>query len=66
MGRFKVAISDCDHGSVDVEKEVFDRADIDFELFDCKTEDEVIENCADAHGILSQYAPIKAKAIGRL
>jgi len=43
-----------------------DRADIDFELFDCKTEDEVIENCADAHGILSQYAPIKAKAIGRL
>ena len=66
MGRFKVAISDCDHGTVDVEKKVFDQADIDFELFDCKTEDEVIEHCADAHGILSQYAPIKAKAIGRL
>ena len=66
MGRFKVAISDCDHGSVDVEKKVFDQADIDFELFDCKTEDEVIENCADAHGILSQYATIKANVIGRL
>jgi len=63
MGRFKVAISDCDHGTVDVEEKVFRQADIDFELFDCKTEDEVIEKCAGAHGILSQYAPIKSSAI---
>jgi D-3-phosphoglycerate dehydrogenase / 2-oxoglutarate reductase len=66
MGKFKVAISDCDHGTIEVEKKVFKEADIDFELFQCKTEDEVIKLCGDAQGILSQYSPIKAKAIGQL
>jgi len=66
MGKFKVAISDCDHGTVEIEKRIFTAAGIDCELYQCKTEDEVIELCSEAHGILSQYAPIKARAIENL
>jgi len=66
MGKLKVVISDCDHGTVEVEKKVFEQAGFDWELLDCKTEDEVIENCAGAAGILSQYALIKARAIDSL
>lgn len=66
MGKLKVVISDCDHGTVEVEKKVFEEAGFDWELLDCETEDEVIENCAGAAGILSQYASIKARAIASL
>jgi len=66
MGKIKLVISDCDHGTVEAEKKVFEEAGFDWELFDCKTEDEVIEHCAGAAGILSQYAPIKARAIASL
>lgn len=66
MGKFKVIISDCDHGTVAVEKAVFEAAGFDWELAECKTEDEVIAYCAGAAGILSQYAPIKARAIETL
>ena len=66
MGKIKLVISDCDHGTVEVEKKVFEEAGFDWELFDCKSEDEVIEQCAGAAGILSQYAPIKARAIASL
>src|SRR4030042_156744 len=65
MGKIKVVISDCDHGTVKVEKKIFEAAGFDWELLDCKSEDEVIEKCAGAAGILSQYAPIKARAIAR-
>ncbi len=66
MSRFKVIISDCDHGTVEVERKVFEQAGFEWELLDCKTEDEVIAKCAGADGILSQYAPIKAKAVEKL
>jgi len=66
MGKPKVVISDCDHGTVEVEKKVFEEAGFDWELLDCETEDEVIANCTGAAGILSQYAPIKARAIASL
>ncbi|HUU29547.1 MAG TPA: C-terminal binding protein [archaeon] len=66
MGKFKVAISDCDHGTIEVEQKIFSEANLDCELFECRTEDEVIERCRDFHGILSQYAPIKARAIEKL
>lgn len=66
MSGFKVIISDCDHGTVEVEKKVFEAAGFEWKLLDCKTEDEVIARCADADGILSQYAPIKAAAVEKL
>jgi len=66
MGKLKVVISDCDHGTVETEQKVFEQAGLDWELLDCKSEDDVIAGCAGAAGILSQYAPIKARAIDSL
>ena len=66
MEKFKVIISDCDHPTVEIEEKVFKEAGFDWELRQCRTEDEVIEQCREAAGILSQYAPIKARAIGKL
>ncbi|MBW7997573.1 MAG: C-terminal binding protein [Candidatus Glassbacteria bacterium] len=66
MSKPKVVISDCDHGTVEAEKEVFEQAGLDWELLDCRREDQVIEQCAGAAGILSQYAPIKKDAIAAL
>ncbi|MFH1069862.1 MAG: C-terminal binding protein [Candidatus Glassbacteria bacterium] len=66
MGKIKVIISDCDHGTVEVEKGIFEAAGFDWKLADCKTEEDVIRQCAGAAGILSQYAPIKARAVQAL
>ncbi|MFC1544796.1 C-terminal binding protein [Gemmatimonadota bacterium] len=66
MSKPRVVISDCDHGTVEAEKEVFEQAGLEWELFDCRREDEVIARCQGAAGILSQYAPIKKDAIAAL
>ncbi len=66
MAKFRVAISDCDHGTVEVERKVFEEAGCEWALHQCRTEDEVIAACEGFDGILSQYAPIKSQAIGSL
>ena len=66
MSKTRVVISDCDHGTVEAEQEIFEQAGLEWELLDCRTEDEVIARCAGAAGVLSQYAPIKQKAIAAL
>ena len=66
MSKARVIISDCDHGTVEAEKEVFEQAGLEWELLDCRSEDDVIAQCQGAAGILSQYAVIKQKAIPAL
>ncbi len=66
MSEARVIISDCDHGTVAAEQEVFEQAGLKWELLDCRTEEQVIAQCAGAAGILSQYAPIKEKALAAL
>ncbi len=66
MSKARVIISDCDHGTIEAEKEVFEKAGLEWELLECRTEDEVIAQCSSAAGILSQYAPIKKKALAAL
>jgi len=65
-GKFKVVITDCDHPSVDEEREVLKELDAEVVLAQCKTEDEVISVARDADGILNQYAPITQKVINSL
>ena len=48
--RFEVAVAEVDRG-----RGVVERSDV--------AEDDVIARCAGASGILSQYAPIKVRAI---
>ncbi len=64
--RTKVVITDCDHPSVEIEKEVFSEIDLEFVLAYCNTEDEVIEAAQDADGIINQYAPITRRVIESL
>ncbi|HAJ32702.1 MAG TPA: hydroxyacid dehydrogenase [Candidatus Atribacteria bacterium] len=64
--RAKVVITDCDHPSVEIEKEILSEIDPEFVLAYCNTEDEVIEAAKDADGILNQYAPITRRVIESL
>jgi len=64
--RQKVVITDCDHPSVEIEKEIFSEIDPEFVLAYCNTEDEVIEAAKDADGIINQYAPITRRVIESL
>jgi len=62
----RIVITDCDHPSVEIEKEILSEIDPEFILAQCKTEDEVIEVAKDADGIINQYAPITRRVIESL
>ena len=62
----KVVITDCDHPSVEIEKEILSEINPEFILAYCHTEDEVIEAAKDADGIINQYAPITRRVIESL
>jgi len=64
--RPKVVITDCDHPSVEIEKEILSEIDSEFVLAHCNTEDEVTKVAHDADGIINQYAPITRKVIESL
>jgi D-3-phosphoglycerate dehydrogenase len=54
----KIFICDCDHIDVDIEKNIFQKAGLDFEWLHCRTEQSLIENCQGAVAFMNQYAPI--------
>lgn len=53
---YKVVITDCDHDSIEEEKETFARIGAELALAQVKEEEEMIEACKDADGILNQYS----------
>lgn len=59
----KAIITDCDHKSIEIEKELFEKANIPLELKQCHSEEEVIANCQDADVLIVQYAPITRKVM---
>jgi len=64
--KLKIVITDCDHPSIEFEKEIFKQIDSELILESCKTEEDVIAVAADADGILNQYAPFTEKVMGAL
>jgi D-3-phosphoglycerate dehydrogenase len=54
--KFKVVITDCDHGSIEEEKREFGRIGAELILAQIKKEEDLIRVCKDADGLLSQYA----------
>jgi D-3-phosphoglycerate dehydrogenase len=56
--RYKVVITDCNHGSIEDERAVFSESGADLELTQISHEDEIIARCHDVDGLLSQYAPL--------
>ncbi|MBM4277335.1 MAG: C-terminal binding protein [Deltaproteobacteria bacterium] len=63
---YQVVITDCDHGSIEEEKEVFARIGAELILAQVREEDEVIRACKDADGLLNQYALLTRKVLEHL
>ena len=64
--RRRVVITDCDHGSVDIEREVAEQYGYELVLAQCVAEEEVIAAARGADAILTQYAPVTGKVLARL
>jgi D-3-phosphoglycerate dehydrogenase len=62
----KVVITDHEYPNLTYEKNVLTRDDIELEIHQCNTEDEVIDACRDADGIINLYAPITRRVIESL
>ena len=59
----KVIITDCDHDNINIEKNIFNEAGIDFELKQAITEEAVISLCSGADVLVVQYAKITRKVM---
>jgi D-3-phosphoglycerate dehydrogenase len=64
--KFKVVITDCDHGSIEEEKKEFDRIAAELILAQITEEEELIRVCKDADGLLNQYALLTRKVLETL
>jgi D-3-phosphoglycerate dehydrogenase len=64
--KFKVVITDCDHGSIEEEKREFGRIGAELILAQFKEEQDLIRVCKDADGLLNQYALLTRKVLEKL
>jgi D-3-phosphoglycerate dehydrogenase len=64
--KFKVVITDCDHGSIEEEKKEFGRIGAELILAQIKEEKDLIRVCKDADGLLNQYALLTRKVLEKL
>ena len=62
----KIAITDLDHADRNMEKEIFAKAEMDFELLDCKTEEDLITMAKGVNIALNQYAPFTKRVFEAL
>ncbi|TCS80125.1 C-terminal binding protein [Pectinatus cerevisiiphilus] len=62
----KAIITDCDHENINIETAIFNKAGIPFELKQCHTEDDIINECKNAQAFIVQYAPITKKVMEHL
>src|SRR5262249_22569126 len=59
----KVLIADYDFGNVDIERKILESAGLEVVAAQCKSEEEVAAFGRDADGVITQYAPVGARAI---
>lgn len=62
----KIVITDCDHPSVQIERDILEQRGFTVVLEQCRTEEDVIEKCRDAAGLINQYAPLTGKVFREL
>ena len=62
----KIAISDLDHVSFDIEAGVFEQAGLSFEKLDCLTEEDLISSLSGVHVVMNQYAPFTRRVFEAL
>lgn len=58
--------TDCSHDSIEIEKNILKQIPHDLKIFQCKTEEEVIEHCHSADALISQFAPLTKKVMDNL
>ncbi|MEN1759704.1 C-terminal binding protein [Anoxynatronum sibiricum] len=62
----QIVITDCDHGSIDIETQVLNQASLDFDFHQCKTEEDLTSHCKGARAAINQYAPYTRKVFESL
>jgi D-3-phosphoglycerate dehydrogenase len=62
----QVVIIDCDHGSIEEEKEEFGRIGAKLTLAQVQKEEDVIRACKEADGLLDQYALLNRRVLENL
>jgi D-3-phosphoglycerate dehydrogenase len=63
---WKVVITDCDHGFIDDEKKEFDRIGAELTLAQVREEEDLIQVCKEADGLINQYAPLTRRVLENL
>jgi D-3-phosphoglycerate dehydrogenase len=63
---YQVVITDCDHGSIEEEKEELNRIGADLVLAQVREEEEVIRTCKEAEGLINQYALLTRRVLEQL
>src|SRR4030066_1484765 len=63
---YRVVITDCDHGSIEEEKEEFRQMGAELILAQVQGEKDLIRVCKDADGLLNQYALLTRKVLESL
>ncbi len=63
---FQVVITDCDHGSIEEEKEEFGRIGAELILAQVQEEKDLIRACREADGLLNQYALLTRRVLENL
>ncbi|WP_031515429.1 C-terminal binding protein [Desulfofalx alkaliphila] len=66
MSKPKVYVTDFEFKTLQYEEEVLNPVGAELIGVQCKTEDEIIEKCKDAFGLINQYAPIGRKVLESL
>ena len=61
-----VVVVDCDHPSIDPEKTVLKDICPEVRWNHCRTEDEIIAQCAEGEALLVQYAPMTRRVLEKL
>ena len=66
MSKFKVIVTDDRFDSYDAERAALEKADAELVVYDCKTQEELIEAVKDADGVLLNLHNIKGEEIAAM
>ncbi|NQT67324.1 MAG: C-terminal binding protein [Actinobacteria bacterium] len=66
MTKYKVVVSDNRHGDYSIETGILKKCDAQVVVENCVTEEDMMEKCKDADGILLDMAPMSKKVAGGL
>lgn len=58
-----VIVTDCNHDSIEIEKNILNKIPHILKIYQCKTEEEVIKKCHSADAVINQFAPLTGKVI---